>query len=88
MITAFTVVRNEPTYDPRIAAQYRDHVNLNAFLGFAAKTVKCKRIEAKLKHDKDLGALDGYFFEVAYRFEVNDQGWCGETWPSVVFPWN
>ncbi len=73
--TTFTVVRNEPTYDPQIAAQYRDHLNAAAFCGFAAKCVKCNRIEGELKYDSDAGTADGYYVEVTYVFEVNDKGW-------------
>jgi hypothetical protein len=61
-----TFTRNEATYNESWAQTYRHSLNLNDFLGFAPKQVKCKSITGERVYDSDFG----YFWVVEYEFEM------------------
>jgi len=61
-------IRNEATYNDSYAAQYKDTVNSDEFLGYPPNTVKCADISAERIYDADWG----YFFRVTYDFEFRD----------------
>lgn len=69
------IVRNEPFFDPAIAAQFSDAVNEFAFFGEDPKTWKCKPILAELEFNRDCGTADGYYYVVTYEFEYNRETW-------------
>jgi hypothetical protein len=61
-------VRNEATYNDSYAAQWKDTVNSDEFLGYPPNTVKCADINAERIYDTDWG----YYFRVTYDFEFRD----------------
>ena len=61
-------IRNEPTYNDSYAAQYKDTVNSDEFLGYPPNTVKCADISAERIYDADWG----YYYRVGYDFEFRD----------------
>ena len=75
--TVLTVVQNMLTYDPQVAGNYRGHLNVAAFAGFAPKTVLCTNITASLRFDKNAGGGtgEGSYYEVTFIFQINEKGW-------------
>ena len=80
-----TIVRNEATFDPLYAGNYKDTCNGTVFLGYDINTVKCDDIVAKREYHADYG----YYWEVTYTFTLRlvrydssnvliDNGWTEE----------
>jgi hypothetical protein len=65
------VVRNEQTYNPVYALNYKDVVNSDDWNGFPPGTVKLALPTAEL----EFSAVCGYYFIVNYEFEINPEGW-------------
>ena len=57
--------RNEETFDELIAADYKDAVNSDTFLGFGAGHVLCKMFEAD-----QMRAADLTYYRVRYEFRI------------------
>lgn len=65
-----TVVRNEPSYNPSLAYQYRDAVNSDAFYGAPPGTAKVVKITGASAVENDIP-----FWRVTYEFSFNPDGW-------------
>lgn len=66
-----TVTRNEASFNPLLAFQYRDAVNATPFKGCPIGTVKVANIGAVEKHDKpDFGV----YYTVTYTFHFDPKG--------------
>lgn len=66
-----TVSRNELSFSPLIAWDYKDSINIDAFFGSPAQTVKCSDITADLQWERGLA-----YWRVTYAFEFRPT----ETW--------
>lgn len=68
-----TVARNELTFDPSLAALYKDKVNADPFLGYDPGQVKCSNISATEEWYPGIGI----YYRVNYEFHFNtdDGGW-------------
>jgi hypothetical protein len=65
------IARNEATFDPATAYQFKDAVNKATFFGADPGTVKCADISADLIFNPDIG----WYYSVSYEFEYNPDGW-------------
>jgi hypothetical protein len=59
------ITRNEASYSPLIAMEYKKSINNDTFLWFPPKTVKCTLFEAKRARVANL-----YFVQVNYEFSI------------------
>lgn len=66
-----TLVRNERTFDEKLAARFRDKTNLDDFWGYSPRCAKCKPIQASRTLDKKIG----WYWVVTYQFEFNEDKW-------------
>jgi len=64
------ITRNEASFNPRIAASYKDAINLDWFWGFKPGTVRCVIYRAKVARH---GAL--WYWRVNYAFQMREVGW-------------
>jgi hypothetical protein len=65
------IVRNEATYDPIYALNWKDTLNADVFWGFAPLTVKLSTPLGELEYNP----ICGFYYVVTYQFEVNPNGW-------------
>lgn len=65
------IVRNEATYDPILADNWKDRVNEDAWWIFKPGTVKAGEFTAELAYNPECG----FYFVVSYEFEINPDGW-------------
>lgn len=65
-----TIVRNEESFDPNLAYQFRSAVNSDPFCGADPQQCKVLQISGKRQWNQDIG----YYFEVVYEFEFNGLG--------------
>jgi hypothetical protein len=65
-----TITRNEGSFDVNVPLQYRDAVNTDNFLGFAAPQVKVGAITQSLQYESGVS-----FARVTYEFEIKSEGW-------------
>lgn len=66
------LVRNEPQFDPDMAEQFMNHVNMNQFFGAAPGKVKCSNIKPSRQYSNE---LEFHYWVVAYEFKFNYDGW-------------
>jgi hypothetical protein len=66
------IVRNEATFSNATADLYRDKVNSDTFLGYAAGKVKVASITADRQYDQ---ASDTFYWKVRYEFHIDRNGW-------------
>lgn len=62
------VTRNEATFSPLYAAQYKDSINSNVFLGAPRHCVKISNIQAKSVYDQKFRMT---YWNVQYEFQFN-----------------
>lgn len=65
-----TVVKNLETWNDSIAIAFEECVNSAAFLGYAARTVMCKKIAARRVFSSNM-----YYFQVTFIFVWDRLGW-------------
>jgi hypothetical protein len=66
-----TITRNEPTFDPLLAAECRDKTNDAPFLGSAPGTVKVMDISG----DRQWNAQCQWYWKVRYEFKFDKKTW-------------
>ncbi len=68
-----SISRNEQTFNPTLAAQFKDAVNSDSFMGFSPNQVKCSNISAALEYNP----ICGFYYVMNYEFAVNTEqtGW-------------
>jgi hypothetical protein len=69
------IERNEPVYNPAIAAAYKDAVNSDVFFGGNPGTWKLALPTADLEYNVDSGTPDGFYYRITYNFEYRIEGW-------------
>lgn len=69
------ITRNEPTYDPLRAKEWKDAINQDAWNGFDPGTVKCGEIAAELAWSQECQ----FYYIVNYEFEIEPDGWALEV---------
>lgn len=65
------IVRNELTYDPLLALDWKDRINEDSWYGFEPGTVKAGEFPGELRFNAECG----FYYEVSYEFEIQPDGW-------------
>jgi hypothetical protein len=66
-----TLTRNEQTFNPDLAAQFKDHTNSGGFFGWDVGQVKCSNIVPNEEYHPEIGV----YYSVSYEFQFEPKGW-------------
>jgi hypothetical protein len=66
-----SITRNEPTFDPAVAAAYKDAINTDTFFGGDPGTWKVVKLDGDLTWSQNAG----WYYVVNYEFQFNPENW-------------